>query len=214
MRHLVILTLSLAVLFGPACAGQMPSRAPIQFSAADKADLDHVSAYLNGIHTLEGDFVQIGPEGQLDQGRFYIAKPGKMRFEYHPPNPILIVSNGTTVAVQNKKLKTVDRYPLSETPLDLVLSDDVDLLHSGSVMAVRREPGVLTIEARSSKNRSKPNLSLVFSTPDLELRQWTVTDDQGLETTVSFGNLQPGAEIPPWLFVLEDTKAVGTKPRN
>jgi outer membrane lipoprotein-sorting protein len=214
MRHLAALSLSLVLLTGQAFAGQMPSQAPIQFGAADKADLERVGAYLNGIHTLAGEFIQVGPDGQLDQGRFYIAKPGKMRFEYRPPNPILIVSDGTTVAVQNKKLKTVDRYPLSQTPLDLILSDDIDLVHSGAVMAVHREPGVLTVEARSSKNRSTSNLSLVFSAPDLELRQWTVTDDQGLQTTVSFDNLQPGAEIPPWLFVLEDAKAVGSKPRN
>jgi outer membrane lipoprotein-sorting protein len=214
MRRLALFVLSLLLLVGPAGAGPLAPRHPPVLSEADKADLDRVSAYLNSLRTLQGDFLQIGPEGQLDQGRFYIEKPGKMRFEYRPPNPVLIVCDGTTIAVANKKLKTVDRYPLSGTPLDLILSDEIDLAHSSEVVAVRREPGVLTIEARSSPNRSTANISLVFSSPDLELRQWTVLDDQGLETTVTLTDLQPGAQIPPWLFVLEDNKAVGTKSRD
>jgi outer membrane lipoprotein-sorting protein len=214
MRRLTLLVLSLLLVSGPAGADQLVPHHPPVLSAADKADLDRVSAYLNSLHTLEGEFLQIGPEGQLDQGRFYIAKPGKMRFEYRPPNPVLIVCDGTTIAVANKKLKTVDRYPLSGTPLDLILSDDIDLARSSEVVAVRREPGMLTIEARSSPNRSRANISLVFSAPDLELRQWTVLDDQGLQTTVTLTDLQPGVQIPPWLFVLEEPKGVGTKSRD
>ncbi|MBU6297420.1 MAG: outer-membrane lipoprotein carrier protein LolA [Alphaproteobacteria bacterium] len=184
-------------------------------SDTDRADLDRVSAYLNSIHTLTGDFVQIDPDGEIDQGRFFMQKPGRMRFEYSPPNPILIVSDGSTVAVANRKLNTVDRYPLSATPLDLILSDDIDLRHDNEVMAVRRQPGELIIEARSSANRTKPNITLVFTDPVLELRQWTVVDDQGQTTTVALRDLQPGAAIDGQMFVLRNApKAVGTRSRD
>ncbi len=196
-------------------AGQPPPQRPIVLTDADRTDLDRVSAYLNSIHTLTGDFIQIDPDGQVDQGRFYMQKPGRVRFEYKPPNPILIVSDGTTVAVANRKLNTIDRYPLSSTPLDLVLSDDVDLRHDNEVMAVKRQPGELIIEVRSSTNRTKPNISLIFSDPGIELRQWTVIDDQGQTTTVALRNLEPGATIDGQMFVLKNArKAVGTRSRD
>ena len=215
MRRLANLFLIALVAAGLGGAGQPAPKRLIEFSEADRADLDRVSAYLNSIHTLQGMFVQIGPDGQLDQGRFYLEKPGRMRFEYRPPNPVLIVADGRTVAVANRKLKTVDRYPLSATPLDLILADKMDLRHDNSILAVRHEPGLLIIEARTSTNRSKPNLSLVFADPVLELRQWTIVDDQGLQTTVALRDLEQGVVVDSQMFVLKDAKApVGARSRD
>lgn len=214
MRRLVqilVLAVAAAVATG---AGQPPPLRLHEFSEADRADLDKVSAYLNGIHALEGGFIQIGANGQLDQGRFYLAKPGKLRFEYQPPSPLLIVCDGRTFSVFNKKLKTVDRYPLSATPLDLLLSDHVDLKKDDSIVKLQRQPGTLMIEARTSKNRSKANIAITFAYPNLELRQWTVIDDQGLPTTVALRDLQAGTSPDPALFVLRDTKGVGAKARD
>ncbi len=215
MHRLTSLVLCAVLALGLGGAGQLAPKRLIEFSAADRADLDRVSAYLNSIRTLQGEFVQIGPEGQVDQGKFYLAKPGRIRFEYLPPNPTLMVSDGHTVAVANKKLKTVDRYPLSSTPLDLILADKIDLLHNDAIVSVQHEPGSIVVNARTSKNRNQANISMVFSEPELELRQWTVIDDQGLQTTVALRSLEQGVEIPPWLFVLSDMKRpVGVKPRD
>jgi outer membrane lipoprotein-sorting protein len=215
MRRLANLLLIALLGAGLGGAGQPAPRRLIEFSEADRADLDRVSAYLNSIRTLQGDFVQIGPDGQIDQGRFYLEKPGRMRFEYRPPNPILIVADGRYVAVANRKLKTVDRYPLSATPLDLILADNIDLGHDNSILAVRHEAGSLIVEARTSSNRSKPNVALVFTDPELELRQWTIIDDQGLQTTVALRDLEPGIVVDSQMFVLKDEKAaVGVKSRD
>jgi outer membrane lipoprotein-sorting protein len=203
----------LAVLLGG--AGQAPPPRLIEFSAADRADLERVTTYLNSLRTLRGEFVQIGPNGEIDQGAFYLSKPGKLRFEYRPPSPLLIVSDGRTLAVSNSKLKTVDRYPLSSTPLDLILADKLDLNHDNSIMAVVRQPGTLVVEARTSRNRKKPNLAITFSEPELELRQWSIVDDQGLVTTVALRNLETGIGLNDTLFVLRDAKKpVGAKPRD
>lgn len=212
LAHFFLIALAAAGLGG---AGQPAPKPLIEFSDTDRADLDRVSAYLNSLRTLQGDFVQIGPDGQIDQGRFYIEKPGRVRFEYRAPNPVLIVSDGRTVAVANRKLKTVDRYPLSATPLDLILSDNLDLSHNNSILGVRHEVGALIVEARTSTNRSTPNLRLVFADPELELRQWTIVDDQGLPTTVALRDLQTGVFVDSQMFVLKDMKApVGVKPRD
>lgn len=215
MRRLANLLLIALLAAGLGGAGQPAPQRLIEFGEAGRADLDRVSAYLNSIRTLQGDFVQIGPEGQIVQGRFYLEKPGRMRFEYRPPSPILIVADGRTVAVANSKLKTVDRYPLSATPLGLILSDNIDLRHDNSILAVRHEAGAVIVDARTSTNRRKPNLSIVFADPELELRQWTIIDDQGLATTIVLRNLEPGVIVDAQMFVLKDMKApVGVKSRD
>jgi outer membrane lipoprotein-sorting protein len=215
MHRFARLVLFVLLATALSAGGQPPPKRVIEFSEADRADLARVSAYLNSIHSLSGDFVQLGPEGQADQGRFYLQKPGRLRFEYNPPNPMLVVADGRYLIVANRKMKTVDRTPLSLTPLDLILGDNIDLIHNSAILAVKHEQGILIIQARSSDNRSRANIALVFSDPILELRQWTVLDDQGLETTVALRGLQSGQVLDPSLFVLEDMKRpVGVKPRD
>jgi outer membrane lipoprotein-sorting protein len=199
MRRLIaaILVSALAVSLGAAVPGFRH-----EMSDQDKADLDRVSDYLNSIHTLKAAFVQIGPEGQVDEGMFYIDKPGKMRFQYAPPNPTLIVSDGSTVAVQNKKLDTVDHYPIWSTPLNLILSNDVNLKKNQEIAGVDRQPGELIVNARSHSNNVNGNITLVFAEPTLELRQWTVVDSQGLATTVSVRDVRQDVPLDPSLFVI------------
>jgi len=215
MHRLVRLVFLAVVAVGAVGAGQAPLPRSLYFSEQDRAELDRVSEYLNSIRSLQGGFVQIGPTGEIDQGQFYLQKPGKLRFEYTPPSPLLIVSDGRTVAVSNSKLKTVDRYPLSSTPLDLILADDINLRQDNEVMAVRHDAGNLMVEARTSRNRTKPNIIITFSETPLELRQWTVIDDQGLSTTVALRDVQSGVALDGTLFVLRDMgKPVGVKERD
>jgi outer membrane lipoprotein-sorting protein len=171
-----------------------------QWSAADAADLDRVSAYMNGIHTMRGAFVQIGPEGQVSTGKFYILKPGKMRFDYDPPSPTLVISDGLSIAVYNTKLNTADRYPLLSTPLDLLLSDDLNLKKSSMITGVEHQTGELIIEAKSTAKNASGTITIVFTEPNLELRQWTIVDAQGLPTTVNLREVQQGIDLPASAF--------------
>lgn len=180
----------------------------------DRATLDAISARLNGVATLKGEFVQINPDGNISQGAFYISKPGKMRFEYQPPTPTLIVADGRTVAVANTKLNTVDRYPLSDTPLGIVLGNDVDLKNSIALVSFERQNGSIIIGARSNANMNRANVSLVFSDPGYELRQWTVVDNQGLTTTVALRDVVAGAPLSPSLFLLPDKNPFARHPQE
>jgi len=180
-----------------------PSR-QLDLSDADGAELDAISAYLNGIITLKGGFIQIEPSGNVDQGSFYISKPGKMRFAYNPPSPTLIVADGHTVAVANTRLNTVDRYPLSETPLGLVVGNDIDLRHDRALLSVQHQSGSLVLGIRTDNRMSRANIFLVFSEPQYELRQWSVIDNQGLTTTVALRDVTAGEALSPSLFVLPD----------
>lgn len=204
-----------ALTFAAALLAAQPLfAAPITYSAADRAELDRVSAYLNSIRTMKGGFVQIDPNGDVDQGNFDISKPGRMRFEYKPPAPTLIVSDGKTVAVANTQLKTIDSYPLDQTPLDLILGDSIDLAGSHEIVGVARQQDSFIVKARSRGGRAQGNITLTFSEPELELRQWTVIDNQGLSTTVALRNVQTGIDIPASLFVLPDKAALKSKPND
>lgn len=190
--------LSVALLGG---AGQpAPQRLYQAYSDEQKEKLDKISAYLNAIRTLKANFVQVGPDGGVDQGDVFIQKPGQIRFEYKPPSPILIVATGGRFYVKNTRLNTLDVYDLSDTPLGLLLNDKVDLKTNKAVIGVAEQDGAIVVRARSSANRNDSNITLVFSTPGIELRQWTVRDNQGGNTTVALQNLQTGVGLDPSLF--------------
>ncbi|HSS14352.1 MAG TPA: outer membrane lipoprotein carrier protein LolA [Rhizomicrobium sp.] len=191
-------TLSVVLLGG---AGQpAPQRLYQAYNDQQKADLDKISAYLNGFQSLKADFVQIGPNGGLDQGELSIQKPGQIRFEYRPPSPILIVATGGTVYVKNSRVNTLDHYDLSDTPLGLLLNARVDLKTNKAVIGVSEQNGAIVVRARTAANRNDANITLVFASPGIELRQWTVRDDQGGNTTVALQNVQLNAKLDSALF--------------
>ena len=189
--------LSAAFLSG---AGQAPPQRRIDFTPEQQAALDKVSAYLNGVHSLKSGFIQLGPDGQLDQGEFLLEKPGRLRFAYNPPSATLIVANDGKVYVQNKRLNTVDRYDLSDTPLGLLLDDKVNLKANTAITGIDIHNDDFVVHARTSNNRQQGNITLVFSNPQIELRQWTVKDNQGGTTMVALRNPEPGAAIDETLF--------------
>ena len=137
----------------------------------------------------------VGAERRGDQ------KPGQIRFEYNPPSALLIVATGGRVHVKNSRLNTVDSYDLSDTPLGLLLNKDVDLKANKAVMGITEQNGAVIVQARTSTNRNNSNITLVFSAPALELRQWTVRDNQGGNTTVALQGLEPGASLDASLFI-------------
>jgi len=195
-RCLAIVVAAGLAFFPP--AGSLAQNSTL--SEAARSDLERVSQAMNAVRSMEGNFVQIGPEGQLDQGRFYIEKPGKMRFEYANPDPTLIVSDGRWVAVENRKLNTVDRYALWTTPLSLILGDDIDLRDHTEIVSVEHRGDQLLVSAREHKSHVNGDLLLVFSEPTLALKQWTVKDAQGLLTTVAISNVKTGVTLDPALF--------------
>jgi outer membrane lipoprotein-sorting protein len=203
MRPVVKLAAALFAMIALTGAGQQaPQRLYQSFSDQQKAELDRISAYLNGSHTLRAGFLQIGPDGQSVDGMVFIQKPGQIRFEYRPPSPVLIVATGGAVYVKNIKLNTVDNYDLSDTPLGLLLNDNVDLAHNRGVLDVEERQGEIVVRARTTTNRNNSNIAMVFSAPGLELRQWTVKDNQGGITTVALQNPQVNAPIDPAAFTV------------
>jgi outer membrane lipoprotein-sorting protein len=202
MRHSAIFALfALAALVPSALVSPVQAaRYPGTYSDADAAALDKISAYLNAIQTLKSNFVQLGPQGQLAQGEFDLAKPGHLRFSYNPPSPIVVVATGGNIYVKNAQLNTVDRSTISDTPLELLLNQNMDLRHDPMVTSVEQPAGALIVHARAATTHNQSNITLVFSYPAIELRQWMVKDNQGGVTTVALTGLQTGIPLPDSLF--------------
>lgn len=171
-------------------------------SAADRADLSRVDTYLTGLTNLQGHFLQVGPDGSLAQGEFYLRRPGRMRFEYEPPEKLLVVADGTWVAIKDG-FSATQRYPIGATPLGILLDEHVDLAKEVKVLAVEHQPGALRITLADKSGNAPGDITLVFDEPALQLRQWIVTDAQGLQTTVALRNIQSGIRADNSLFVLK-----------
>ena len=211
-------------LFAAAFAGLSPLAAQAQnsvmkappspprratFTAQQREDLARISAYLNGISTLAADFSQINPQGGVTQGVFYLSRPGRLRFEYRAPSPTLIVANGGNIYVRNSRLNTVDRYSVSDTPLELLLRENIDMERNPAILGVDRIAGAdgqlegLALRARSSTNRMQDNITIAFAVrPTFEIRQWTVRDAQGGNTQVGLTRIRMDVDTPDSLFAV------------
>ncbi|MGQ0686802.1 outer membrane lipoprotein carrier protein LolA [Bradyrhizobium sp.] len=176
------------------------------FDANQKAQAARVSNYLSSLQQLTGNFVQVGPDGSKTRGDFYIMKPGKVRFEYDPPTPIAIIADGSSLAVRDRKLATQDIYPLSQTPLRFLLSDRIDLLKDTNVVSVTADDVFIsvTIEEKQALIGTS-RLMLMVGAKDGQLKQWTVTDPQGYDTTVAVYNLDASRKVDPGLFKIDFT---------
>jgi outer membrane lipoprotein-sorting protein len=150
---------------------------------------------------LIGDFVQVGPDGKRSDGKFYLQKPGRVRFEYNPPSPLELVSDGRSVAIRDRKLATQDLLLLSQTPLRFLLSERVDLLKEGNLVDVFADEVYITVVLEEKQALGGTHrLTLMFSAQDTQLKQWTVTDPQGYDTTVALYNLDSSKKPDPALF--------------
>jgi outer membrane lipoprotein-sorting protein len=164
------------------------------------AMVERVSAYLSNMKTLVGDFVQVGPDGRRTEGQFYVQKPGKVRFEYSPPSRVDVIADGQSVVVRDRKRATQDLYPLSQTPLRFLVADRVDLARDTNLVAVGADEQFVTVVIEEQQLVGTNRLMLKFGAQDFKLRQWTVTDPQGYDTTVAVYNLDASKKLDPALF--------------
>jgi len=184
----------------------LPANIFASFDANQKAQAAKVSSYLSSLQTLVGNFVQVGSDGSKTKGDFYIQKPGKVRFEYDSPSPIEIVADGSSVAVRDRKLATQDIYPLSQTPLRYLLSDRIDLLKDTNVVNVTADDVFISITIEEKQALiGTSRLMLMLGTKDGKLKQWTITDPQGYDTTVAVYNLDTSKRVDPGLFKIDFT---------
>jgi len=176
------------------------------FDGNQRALAGKVSAYLSGVQNVSGNFVQVGPDGSRTTGDFYIQKPGKVRFEYDAPSPIAIVADGSSLVVRDRRLATQDVYPLSQTPLRFLLSDRIDLMRDTNLIGVSADDMYISVTIEEKQPLvGTSRLMLMIGAKDNQLKQWTVTDPQGYDTTVAVYNLDTSKKLDPGLFKIDFT---------
>jgi len=188
-----------------ALLGQQAPNTPLK--PEQRALVDKVNRYLTSVQTLQGKFVQVGGNGQRTTGDFYLAKPGRVRFEYDDPSPVELVADGTSVVVRDRNLATQDVYPLSQTPLRFLLADRVDLNRETNVIAAYADDVFVTVvlEERNTLVGTS-RLMIMFDAKNMQLKQWTVSDPQGYDTTVAVYDLDASKKPDPSMFKIDFTK--------
>ena len=200
-RDLLLSTLLASTL--PPSIASAQAVAP-RLTAQDRSDLARVEQYLNGLRSLQGRFLQIAPDGGTSGGQVWLARPGRLRFQYDPPAPFLLVASGGLLVFHDSKLKQTSNIPVSSTPLGILLRDNATLSGEVTVTGIQRLPGQLQVSLVRTATPADGTLTLIFSTDPLQLRQWTVLDAQRQETRVTLFNVQPGGQFDPKLFQFVD----------
>lgn len=184
--------------------------AVLPFTAfAQQLSLGAISEYLNALRTATGEFTQINADGTISTGTIYIKRPGRMRFEYNPPERALVIAGGGSLAVFDPGSNTTpERYPLSETPLSIILARNVDFTRARMITGHTSDATTTTITAQDPDHPEYGNIQLVFTASPVELRQWIITDNGGNQTTLILGDLTKGGRVPDLKFnILAATRA-------
>lgn len=181
-------------------------------AAAEKIPLGTLSDYLNSLTTVEADFTQVNSDGTISTGKIYIRRPGRVRFEYAPPDRSLVIAGGQQVAIFDAKSnQPPEQYPLKRTPLNLILAENIDLSRAKMVVGHKEDGTSTRVLAQDPENPEYGSIELVFTANPVELRQWVITDDLGAQTTVVLGELKKGGNMRASLF---DITAETQKRRN
>jgi outer membrane lipoprotein-sorting protein len=194
------LTITRRALVGGMMAAALMTILPVDLGhAAGTAVAQKIADHFSSVKTMSGEFVQFGPRGEQTGGKFYLERPGKIRFNYETPSPMRVISDGRSVVIGNLKLKTWDIYPLSKTPLALLLGDKIDL--SGKMVRdVKEEPDLITIKLGDKSVFADSTITMMFDPKSFDLRQWTITDNQGKDTSVMIFNVQTGQQFDEKVF--------------
>jgi outer membrane lipoprotein-sorting protein len=170
------------------------------FDRTQQIALTNVTAYFNSFRLMEGEFIQFGPNGEQSEGVFFLNRPGKIRFHFRPPTRLDVIADGSSVAIKDGKTNTQDLYPLSKTPLRYLLADRIDLTSPALVNNVSEEADLISVVIVERSGLVDGKLTMIFDRKTYELRQWVVTDAQGLNTSVAIFNTTIGKPQDPNLF--------------
>lgn len=170
---------------------------------AEKISLNAISNYLNGLSTVQSEFTQVNPDGTISGGTVYIQRPGRVRFEYKNSKQLMLASGGQVAVFDAKSNQGPQVYPLGQTPLSIILDQNVNLARKGMVTGHSERKNTTVVKAHDPAHPQYGSIEMVFTAPT-ELRQWVVTDDTGKKTTVILGEMKKGVSFKPSTFAIQN----------
>lgn len=204
MKRLRILLAAAALLALAPMAQAAPPTADVPGQATKAADLARIEKYLNNLRTMKADFLQSTNDGRIAEGKLYLQRPGRLRVEYNPPTPVLIVSDGRQVYYYDAELQQVNSGNLSDTPAAVLVRENYTFGKDVKVVRYERGPNVIRVTLEDSKNEDAGELDLTFQDSPLVLKQWRIVDPQGVEVTVALSNTRRDVPLEPKLFEFTD----------
>ena len=205
MKRRLLLLAPLATLVAGTAQAPAQAQAP-GLSPEDKADIARVEAHLNSVKTLHARFLQLAPNGAKSEGQAWIQRPGRMRFQYDPPSPFLLVGGHGLLVFNDSQLKQTSNIPLGQTPLGILLEDNLRLSGAVTVSRVTRLPNQLQVTLYRTASPQDGSLTLIFADNPLKLRSWITTDAQRQETRVTLYNAETGGTFDQSLFNFVDPR--------
>lgn len=198
LAALALLALAACIALPGAGAARTPD------PATDRAALQQVEQWFADTRSLKAEFVQVDDRGRTATGTVWLRRPGRVRFEYDPPVPLMIVADGLFVMFVDRELEQVDRLPLVRSPLSILTADKVDLSRDAEVRDISEEPGLIRLTVADPQAPDEGEVTLVFRDAPLSLREWVVRDPAGRETVVTLQNTEINPDLPNRLFVYTD----------
>lgn len=172
-------------------------------AAAQPLSLQEISNYLNDLKTATGGFTQVNADGSISEGTFYLKRPGRVRFEYAGNSSLFVAGGGQVAVFDAASNEGPQRFPLSETPLSIILADNVNLGRAGMVTGATSDGTTTTVTAQDPAHPEYGSIQLVFTADPVELRQWVITDSTGSQTTVILNNMRTGVQIGDRAFNIQ-----------
>lgn len=206
-------TLALAGAVGLALPGRAAFAQPPGIALTDekRADIARVEDYLNGITTLKARFQQFSQDGGVVFGDIFVRRPGKMRVQYEPPVPVVLVADGMLVSYYDSELDQLSQVPISSTPAWFLLRKNISLTDGITITALDTKPGALRITMYQTNEPEAGSVDLIFGDQPLELRQWKITDAAGKEVRIGLFDVRLGGELPNELFATPRKRARGSR---
>ncbi len=181
---------------------------------ADKKDLQRIEEYFTGITTMQARFLQLSPNGRTAEGNLFISRPGRLRFEYDPPVPYLLVVDGSQVIFYDKELDTPTYVSLSSTPLEFLLGPTVKLSGSVTVTNVERRPGILRITLVQTSSPKDGQVIITFTERPIEVKKWALVDAKGTTVEVAIFDPRLGLKLDPKLFTFDNKRVQENRGRS
>lgn len=181
-----------------------PAAGAVNLSAEDQADVQRIEDYLNSIGSMQARFLQVDASGGNVQGTLFILRPGRLRFEYDAPSPILIVADGTWVHYHDKELDQTSRALITDTTVEFFTRNDLQLQGDVTVTEFSREDGLMNVTLVDSQNPDEGSVTFTFDTNPINLRQWVVTDPEGAQTLVALLSFETNVPLDQDMFYFYD----------
>jgi outer membrane lipoprotein-sorting protein len=181
---------------------QPAAQAPAPVQESDAQTVIKVNDYFNKLTDLQGTFTQTDPDNRQKHGRFYFQRPGKIRFDYASPSNLRIISDGRNLAIEDHDMNTSERYPLDVTPFRLLLSETVDLANDAKILGVEQGTDTVILTAEDKNGDSSGRIRLFFNKADMSLKEWIITDAQGLDTRIEVADLEQNKKVAENFFII------------